>query len=61
MSGGLKSKGHPIGATGQSQLVELFKQLNGLAEKRQIKDANIGMSQNLEGLDLLLFVIYWRG
>ena len=47
MSGGLKSKGHPIGATGQSQLVELFKQLNGLAEKRQIKDANMGMSQNL--------------
>ncbi len=34
MSGGLKSKGHPIGATGQSQLVELFKQLNGLAEKK---------------------------
>ena len=49
MSGGLKSKGHPIGATGQSQLVELFKQLNGLAEKRQIKDANMGMSQNLGG------------
>ncbi|MCY3410285.1 MAG: thiolase domain-containing protein [Candidatus Heimdallarchaeota archaeon] len=49
LSGGLKSKGHPIGATGVSQIVEVFKQLNDMAHNRQLKDANIGMTQNLGG------------
>jgi len=48
-SGGLKAKGHPIGATGVSQIVEVFKQLTGLAGKRQLQDVNRGMTQNLGG------------
>jgi len=50
-SGGLKSKGHPVGATGIAQIVELYKQLTGQAEKgRQIpKSPKIGMAQNMGG------------
>ncbi len=48
-SGGLKSKGHPVGATGAAQVVEIVKQLRGDAGKRQIKDARIGMTQNMGG------------
>ena len=45
-SGGLKSKGHPIGATGVGQVVEVYDQLTGNAGQRTIKDAKIGMTQN---------------
>lgn len=49
-SGGLKSKGHPVGATGVAQIVELTKQIRGEAEKdRQLKKANIGLAQNMGG------------
>jgi acetyl-CoA C-acetyltransferase len=48
-SGGLKAKGHPVGATGVAQVVEAVKQLRGEAGKRQIKDARIGMTQNMGG------------
>jgi acetyl-CoA C-acetyltransferase len=48
-SGGLKSKGHPVGATGVAQVVEIVKQLRGEAEKRQVKDARIGLTQNMGG------------
>jgi acetyl-CoA C-acetyltransferase len=49
-SGGLKSKGHPVGATGVAQVVELVKQIRGDAEKgRQVKNANIGLAQNMGG------------
>jgi len=48
-SGGLKSFGHPIGSTGCRMLVELTKQLQGRAEGRQVKDAKIGLAQNLGG------------
>jgi len=50
-SGGLKSKGHPVGATGTSQLVEVWKQLRNEAGKRQIKnkDLTIGAAHNLGG------------
>ena len=48
-SGGLKAKGHPIGATGVSQVVETFKQLSGIAGKRQLDDVSLGMTQNLGG------------
>lgn len=48
-SGGLKAKGHPIGATGVSQIVEVTKQLRGTAGARQLSDVNIGMTQNLGG------------
>jgi acetyl-CoA C-acetyltransferase len=48
-SGGLKSKGHPVGATGIAQAVEILKQLRGEAGERQVKDARIGMAQNMGG------------
>ena len=51
-SGGLLSKGHPIGATGCAQLTEIFWQLRGDAGDRQVKDgkAKIGMTQNGGGM-----------
>ena len=48
-SGGLKSKGHPVGATGVAQMVEITQQLRGEAGKRQVKDANIGLAHNVGG------------
>ncbi|MGB9576957.1 MAG: thiolase domain-containing protein [Candidatus Micrarchaeia archaeon] len=48
-SGGLKAKGHPVGATGVAQAVEVFWQLQGRAEKRQVKDAEIGLTHNVGG------------
>jgi acetyl-CoA C-acetyltransferase len=48
-SGGLKSKGHPIGATGVAQIVEIALQLREEADKRQVKDAKIGLAQNVGG------------
>jgi len=50
-SGGLKCKGHPVGATGTAQLYEVWTQLRGKAGERQVpkKDLHIGASQNLGG------------
>jgi len=48
-SGGLKARGHPLAATGVSQIVELVWQLRGLAEGRQV-DARIGLAQSIGGL-----------
>ncbi len=48
-SGGLKSKGHPVGATGVAQVAEIVKQLRGEAGPRQVKDARLGMTQNMGG------------
>jgi acetyl-CoA C-acetyltransferase len=48
-SGGLKAKGHPVGATGVAQAVEVYYQLMGLAEQRQIKNAKIGLTHNVGG------------
>jgi acetyl-CoA C-acetyltransferase len=48
-SGGLKSKGHPVGATGVAQAIEIVHQLRGEAGKRQVKNAKIGMTQNMGG------------
>jgi len=50
-SGGLKCKGHPVGATGIAQLYEVWEQLRGEAGKRQvpIKDLRIGAAHNLGG------------
>jgi sterol carrier protein 2 len=46
-SGGLLSKGHPLGATGLAQCAELVWQLRGQAEKRQVPDAKIALQHNL--------------
>jgi len=48
-SGGLKAKGHPVGATGVAQAVEVVKQLRGEAAERQIKGAKRGLTQNMGG------------
>ena len=48
-SGGLKAKGHPVGATGVAQIAEIVMQLRGEAENRQVKDAKIGLTQNVGG------------
>jgi acetyl-CoA C-acetyltransferase len=48
-SGGLKSKGHPVGATGVAQVVEIARQLRGEAGPRQVKGAKVGLTQNMGG------------
>jgi acetyl-CoA C-acetyltransferase len=48
-SGGLKSKGHPVGASGVGQVVEIWKQLRGEAGERQVADARIGLTHNVGG------------
>ena len=49
MDGGLKCFGHPIGATGLRMTYELYKQLQGKAGERQVKNPEIGLSHNLGG------------
>jgi acetyl-CoA C-acetyltransferase len=47
--GGLKARGHPVGATGMYQIVEVVQQLRGECEKTQVAGARIGMAQNIGG------------
>lgn len=47
--GGLKARGHPVGATGVYQIVEAVLQLRGMAGENQVPDARIGMTQNIGG------------
>jgi acetyl-CoA C-acetyltransferase len=48
-SGGLKAKGHPVGATGVAQVIEVVLQLRGEAGERQVSGARLGMTQNMGG------------
>ncbi len=48
--GGLKARGHPLGATGLYQAVEAALQLRGDAGANQVKDAQLGLIQNLGGM-----------
>jgi len=48
-SGGLKACGHPVGATGVKQIVEIATQLRGEADERQVKKAKIGLTHNVGG------------
>jgi acetyl-CoA C-acetyltransferase len=48
-SGGLKAKGHPVGATGTAQVIEAVEQLRGEAGKRQVENMKLGMTQNMGG------------
>jgi acetyl-CoA C-acetyltransferase len=48
-SGGLKACGHPVGATGIKQVVEIVEQLRGESGKRQVKNAKIGLTHNVGG------------
>jgi len=58
-SGGLKARGHPVGATGVAQLVELTWQLRGEAGERQVEGASVGFSCNFGGFgnNVLCFVV----
>ena len=61
IDGGLKSKGHPLGATGVSMAVEITKQLRGEAGNRQVSGAEIGLSHNVGETGQFAFVhIYVR-
>ena len=60
-SGGLKSKGHPVGATGIAQAIEAVLQLRGEADKRQIKDAKIGLTHNVGGSGATSLVHIFEG
>ena len=50
VDGGLKAKGHPVGATGVSMTTEIVKQLRGEAGKRQVTGAEIGLTHNVGGI-----------
>ena len=61
-SGGLKAKGHPVGATGTAQASEIYLQLTGQAGKRQVEGAEIGLTQNIGGSASTAVVqLYRRG
>jgi acetyl-CoA C-acetyltransferase len=47
--GGLKARGHPVGATGMYQIVEVAQQLRSECGKTQVEGAKIGMAQNIGG------------
>ena len=61
VSGGLKAKGHPIGATGISQIYEIVTQLRGDAGERQLKKADIGLSHNLGGTAATCVINIFQG
>jgi acetyl-CoA C-acetyltransferase len=46
-SGGLKAKGHPVSATGASQVVEIFEQFNGLAKGREVPRTEVALAHNV--------------
>ncbi|MDI6708326.1 MAG: thiolase domain-containing protein [Candidatus Thermoplasmatota archaeon] len=60
LDGGLKAKGHPVGATGVSMAVEITKQLRGEAGNRQVKNAEIGLTHNVGGIGQYCFVTIYR-
>lgn len=55
-SGGLKAKGHPVGATGVSQVVELWEQLRGQAGARQVEGARLGLTHNMGGIGTIVLI-----
>jgi acetyl-CoA C-acetyltransferase/acetyl-CoA acyltransferase len=61
ISGGLKSKGHPIGATGASQVIEIYHQLRGENGERQVEGAKIGLTDTLGGDGILCTLIMEKG
>jgi acetyl-CoA C-acetyltransferase len=60
-SGGLKARGHPPGATGVAQVVEIVTQLRGKSEDRQVKDAKYGLTHNLGGTGGTVVVHVFEG
>ena len=60
VDGGLKAKGHPIGATGVSMAYEIVTQLRGDAGDRQVPDAAVGLTHNVGGIGQYTFVNLFR-
>ena len=60
-SGGLKAKGHPIGATGISQMYEIVTQLRGEAGERQVPNVDLGLTHNLGGAAATCLVTVFQG
>jgi len=60
VDGGLKAKGHPIGATGVSMAYEIVTQLRGDAGGRQVPDAHVGLTHNVGGIGQYTFVNLFR-
>jgi acetyl-CoA C-acetyltransferase len=63
VSGGLKARGHPVGATGVAQIVEIAWQLGGKAGERQLKEPRVGFTCNFGGFgnNVLCFVLEREG
>jgi acetyl-CoA acetyltransferase len=60
VDGGLKAKGHPIGATGVSMAYEIVSQLRGKAGARQVPGADLGLTHNVGGIGQYTFVHVFR-
>jgi acetyl-CoA C-acetyltransferase len=60
LDGGLKSKGHPIGATGVSMAYEIVRQLRGECGERQVPNAAVGLTHNVGGIGQYCFVHLFR-
>jgi acetyl-CoA C-acetyltransferase len=58
--GGLKAKGHPVGATGAAMVVEMFKQLRGEAGEHQVKDPEYGLAHNVGAAGATVTVQVYR-
>jgi len=56
VDGGLKAKGHPVGATGVSMACEMVRQLRGEADERQVPAADVGLTHNVGGIGQYCFV-----
>jgi acetyl-CoA acetyltransferase len=59
-SGGLKAKGHPLGATGAGQGVEVFEQIHGLAGGRAVADAQLALTHNVGGSGATCAIHLWQ-
>ena len=60
VDGGLKAKGHPIGATGVSMAYEIISQLRGDCGERQVPGADVGLTHNVGGIGQYTFVNLFR-